>query len=86
MPINVEQDQDERVSEVKREEVQESPKIEIPEVRQPIEVDGYKVRVTSGVRFMWMEKIIEYKRGDRIKVSKDMFDILWKRGCITLEP
>lgn len=95
MAINVAQDDNYQSIEVEREEVQSSPEIEKPSVTQEkpkapemphVEVDGYRVRVTEGIRFMWGEEILQYRRGDIIKVSKQLFDILWARGCITLEP
>ena len=95
MAIRLEDNQDIQEAEVEQEVSQEAPvqaqtQTEAPTVTQKtaphVVVDGYRVRVTDGVKFMWGEQILEYRRGEVINISKEMFDVLWKRGVITLEP
>jgi hypothetical protein len=76
--LNTEPDKDLKIE--KTQEVSDSS------VDDSLTVDTEKVEFTDGVKFMWKNQIIEFKRGDKVKVSLELRDILLARGCITLRP
>jgi hypothetical protein len=55
-----------------------------PEVQPTFEVDTEKVEFTSGIKFKFRGTILEFRKGEIKKISKELRDLLLKRECIIL--
>lgn len=75
--------------------VEEAPKTEkVVEVKEkPITnpakvliVDTEEIEFTESINFEWLKVIHKKKVGDVMKVSRELRDVLLKRGCVRIKP
>lgn len=71
------------VDEVTKDEKEEIKSV--PASKSTFEVDSEKVEFTSGIKFMFKDKIMEFRKGDIRKISRELRDLLLARGCINLK-
>jgi hypothetical protein len=78
-PIIVEEAAPEKVEKVV--EVKDKPKTNPARI-----VDTEEIEFTESVNFEWLKTIYNKKVGEVMTVSKELRDILLKRGCVRIKP